>query len=290
MLRDNSYIKEPFYISAQLDTKFHSNEKISGSGSVIQVLPQETLLLVENNIPAIRSATLAPNGFCNNSRWVSFAHNFKHRSLQDFLPCFSNKTVYFLGDSTTRQFFDLLSDSLHLKVHVSDSSKYYHVPRYGRNDNHNISIYYRAHGLPIRNPGPPYLAPYISDTISSINYGGPSVALYINIGLHYVEYNPAIFIHRLKGIKQALMEHSRKYPQTKIIIKGMNVSNLKRLPFEWLIYRQNVILREFCKAVTNCLFIDLWDMTTLWPLTADYHPNGCLLIEQANVMFSKLCD
>lgn len=251
---------------------------------MIQVFPHE-----EQKGETNRGA-LGSNGYCSNSLWVSFTHDYEHKEIKDFVKCFADKTVYIMGDSTMRQFFDLITRPLGLEVNVIDNSKYYHVPRLGRNKQHNISIYYRAHGPPIRNPGPPSIAPYISDTISRINNGGPSVALFINIGLHYVEYNPAIFIHRLKGIKRALIEFSAKYPGTKIIIKGMNVSNLKLLPFEWLIYRQNVILKEFFKDVENCLFIDLWDMTTLWPLTVDYHPNKNILTEQANIMFSKLCE
>ena len=263
-----------------------------GSGSFIEVLPQQALLLNVRNpyYKRINGIISSPNGFFFKNRWVSFTHEYEFKDLKNFVRCFSNKVVYLLGDSTMRQFFDLMANPLDLKVYVNDSSKYYHVPRIGRNEKHNISVYYRAHGLPIRNPGPPSVAPYISDTISTIEQGGSNVVMFINIGLHYVEYNPFIYIHRLNGIKRALMDHSKKYPDTKIIIKGMNVSNLKLLPYEWLIYRQNSILREFFKELNNSVFIDLWDMTTLWPLTVDYHPNINILIQQANIMFNYVCD
>ena len=242
-----------------------------------------------NLLKTVNRAVSKPNGFCYNNRWMSFTHKYEFKDLKNFVRCFSNKVVYLLGDSTMRQFFDLMANPLDLKVYVKDDSKYYHVPRIGRNEKHNISVYYRAHGLPIRNPGPPSVAPYISDTISTIEQGGSNVVMFINIGLHYVEYNPFIYIHRLNGIKRALMDHSKKYPDTKIIIKGMNVSNLKLFPYEWLIYRQNSILREFFKELNNSVFIDLWDMTTLWPLTVDYHPNINILIQQANILFSYVC-
>ena len=286
-------LNKPFDIRTKLENTFQWCTHIIGTGHVINVLPNQAT----ENSKAVKvfsqifhtSGLPLPSGFSNNGRWVSFASQYENDDVKRWTKCFSNKVVYMLGDSTMRQFFDLLQPIVSLNVSVTHQSQYYHVPRTGINHEHNITIYYRAHGPPIRNPGPPSISPYISDTIDAINAGGKDVVLIINIGLHYVEYNPAIFIHRLRGIKQALIRHIGKFPRTRIIIKGMNVSTLKWLPFEWLIWRYNVILKKFFADIKSSVFIDLWDMTTLWPLTKDYHPLAPTLKEQAVLIFSYFC-
>ena len=114
-------------------------------------------------------------------------------------------------------------------------------------------------------------SPYITDITKEI-IGGRDVVIIINLGLHYVEYDPVFYIHRLIGIKKSLERHLEIYPGTKIIIKGMNIAKVKSLPFEWLVNRYDTILKNIFETLKNSVYVHLLDMTTLWPLTKDYHP------------------
>ena len=194
-----------------------------------------------------------------------------------------------LGDSTIRQFFLFAATELKLQTYQKDANLFWHVPRLGRHETFNITIYYRAHGLPIRLPGSPSLSPYITDITKEI-IGGRDVVIIINLGLHYVEYDPVFYIHRLIGIKKALERHLEIYPGTKIIIKGMNIAKVKSLPFEWLVNRYDTILKNIFETLKNSVYVHLLDMTTLWPLTKDYHPPNHIIREQAHLMFGYICD
>ena len=145
-----------------------------------------------------------------------------------------------------------------------------HILRTGRNDKLNISLYYRTHGLPFRLQGPPVICPYITDVIDAMETGGSDVLIIISLGLHYLEYHLSFFIRRLLGIKQAILRHLEKHPNTKFIIKGLNLSLAPHYPFEWLVLRYDLLLKEILK-LEKIVFIDLWDMTTVWPI-AYYHP------------------
>ena len=286
-------LNKPFDIIPQLKPKFHKDSKIIGSGSLLQVRSAHNTNELVKDTSLYKTSInsfLRPNGYSYNGHWVSLTHAYKTKPLNEFVKCFTHKVVYILGDSTMRQFFNLLVEPLSLNLSTSHylPSPYHHVLRAGRNQRTNTSVYYRCHGLPIRLAGPPSLSVYMTDLINGIETGGSNVIIIISIGIHYLEYHPAFFIHRLVGIKRALLCHISRFPETKIIVKGLNVSNNKQFPFEWLVYRYNVLLKEIFKDVKSVKFVDLWDMTTAWPLE-DYHPRNNVLFEQANLMFSTFC-
>ena len=224
-------------------------------------------------------------------QWVSFVRNYERPQAEDFAKCFSNKLVFMIGDSTMRQFFLFAAKEFKLQIRQKNETKFYHVPRLGISKKQNITIYYRAHGIPMRLSGPPNLCTYMTDIINEIT-GGKNVVIIITIGLHYIEFDPAFYIHRLIGIRKALEHHLNKYPETKIIVKGLNKSQLEKLgmPYEWLVIRYDKILREMFKDLKNSIYIDLLDMTTLWFLTKSYHPEEPVIREQAYLMFSYICD
>ena len=70
-------------------------------------------------------------------------------------------------------------------------------------------------------------------------------------------------------------------------IYDVTVTKASGLPFEWLIYRYHVILREFFNDV-GIRYLDLWDMTLLWP-TWEYHPETPVIQEQAFLMSRYVC-
>ena len=296
---DNLRLDKPFNIINEMKYRYRSYQHIFGNNYTFNVISKkheteaEALARIQKEVKSGKylgtSAAPQPTGFSHNNRWVSLVRNYDRPSMEKLAKCFSNKIVYLIGDSTMRQFFEFSREKFQLQLFETGGSSSYHVPRLGRHSKLNITIYYRAHGPPIRNPGPLTVAPYISDSIDGIKIGGKDVVLIINLGLHYIEYDPMFFIHRLRTVTSALAKHLKKFPETKIIIKGMNVANLATLPLEWLIFRYDVLLKETFKSIPNAIFVNLWDMTTLWPLTTDYHPPPMVIEEQAYLMFSYIC-
>ena len=276
-------------------SRFTWNQRIFGTNYKFKVHSngQKTESVIKEWIQkstAVGRFQMAPNGLSCNGQWVSFVRNYQRRSKESYAECFSNKVLYLIGDSTMRQFFEYMARLFPLNVKHTNGDKFYHAPRVGLHEKSNITIYYRAHGPPIRNPGPLSTATYITDVINEIKTGGKDVAIVINLGLHYIEYDPMFFIHRLQNVKKALQNHLEKFPETRIIVKGLNVAELKTLPLEWLVLRYDVLLREILADLKNAVFVDLWDMSTLWPLTVDYHPNDAMIEEQCQLIFSYVCD
>ena len=226
-------------------------------------------------------------GYFKNSQWNSILCNGL-KSFSNLEACLNNKVLFFIGDSTIRQFFYLAVQKLSLHVEGPDNSIIWQQPKVAYSTNHQThktTIFYRAHGPPLQNPGPPETRPYISDTISDLPVGGDQVYVIFNIGAHLVNYNANIFFHRLQGIKNAIVEHQKVFPNTKFILKGLNVVNMH---VEWFFYRYEILLRSVFKDMNNVLFLNLWDASTVWTLD-DYHPDKEMLEQQALMMFSYVC-
>ena len=153
----------------------------------------------------------------------------------------------------------------------------------------NITIYFRCHGTPMQNPGPPDSRPFIADTISNIPVGGSDVSVVINLGAHFYRFDPTMYIQRFEAIRKSIIRHHRKFPETKFIVKGLNVAFDDFLCWEWTIYRLEQILKTFFTDMNNVVFLDLWDFTTAWPLV-DIHPLGLRLEQQWFLMHSLICD
>jgi len=287
---------QPFNIIGQLGNYFKRYENIVGSLRHIHVLQKEpakdNFIYIQKEVAnrhSTNKSVAQPNGIGYHTQWISFERNYNRPKNQEFAKCFSNKVVFMFGDSTMRQFFLFAASEFNLSVYQKDNDKFWHVPRLGKHEKLNITVYYRAHGIPIRLPGPPSISPYITDVINEI-VGGRNVAIIINLGIHVAEYDPVFYIRRLSSIKKALKHHLAKFPETKVIIKGMNIAVVPTLPFEWLVNRYNTILREMFKNLRNAVFVDLLHMTTLWPVDGSYHPADHVIREQAYLLFSHICD
>ena len=226
--------KEPVDIRNMLNNFYHSYQFLKGNGFTVNVLPtdEETDSAILNRIrrnvgvenQLRNSTTQWPDGLGFRGQWVSLTDTYDRPTKEILQQCFANKVVYIIGDSTMLQFFTFFSSSLSLTVTESDKPRnYYHRLRVGRNAKLNTTFYYRAHGPPVRLLGTSGICPYVSDTIDSIQ-GGEGVVIFFNIGLHVLEYDPMIFIHRLNGIKKSLKFHLKKYSKTIVVIKGHNVT------------------------------------------------------------------
>ena len=227
-------------------------------------------------------------GYYKNKKWVSLQCHNTLVSPRQIGQCLKNKVIYVLSDSMIPQLVFFAQTHLKLDINVSDTHTYWQKPKFVRSNDEsdlNITVYYRAHGPPLPNPGPPSLLPYISDSISTIQKGGKNVYILISIGLHLLNYNPSYYIHRLKGIKLAIMRHHKVFPETRVIIKGLNLSEYD---FEWGLLRYNVILKKIFENMKNVIFFDSWDMTTVRP-QEDHHPNQSMVSDQALLLFGHLC-
>ena len=282
-LKDNSCV-----IDFNVTKKRIEVEPTKAHRSVVhQWLPRCKNIFAKSKSNPLPSVT----GYFLENKWNSLVckSNVTNYNFQRIQTCLQNKVVYFIGDSTTRQFFRFLVTKLSLKEIGTDATFVWAQPRVAFDEN-NITMYFRAHGQPLQNPGPPHTRPFVSDTISTI-VGGNNVFVVFNIGIHFYEINPKTFMHKLKYIRNAINKHHQKFPDTKFIIKGMNVVEPAD-SWDWPMFRYDVILKEYFRDMENVLFVNMRDLTTMRPLFRDIHPpdEGAVLHQECLLLLSYICE
>ena len=235
------------------------------------------------------------SGYGTNLTWNSLICRNKEliTKLNLFQNCLNNKVVYYLGDSTTRSFFYRSAELMKLKVvQLLNDTTLWQQPKIAYKVDPkapNITVYFRCHGSPMYNPGPPNLFPFIADTILNIPVGGKDVFVVLNFGIHLSRVDPSIYIQRLHVIQKAIIRHHAKFPETKFIVKGFNIVDIDDFSWEWTMYRFEQILKAVFTNMNNVVFLDLWDFTTAWPLT-ELHASLSKTTKQWFLMHSLMCD
>ena len=261
-----------------------------------QNLPSCGALFSNNAGTSIASVS----GYFDNQLWKSLVCQQKEMKIDKlhesnllfnhYEKCLQSKVIYMLGDSTIRQLFLKLAKELFLTVVNSMAALVWQQPRvaYDPKDINNITLYYRSHGPPMKNPGPPFSRPFIADSIKYIKIGGEKVFVVFTVGIHLHDIDPSIFLQRLKYIRNSILHHHKKFPDTKFVIKGM--SNIGSVFYwNWHLYRFEIILRKFFKDMDNVLFVKFWDLTSVWRLYKDIHPPENINEQEALLLLSFMC-
>ncbi|XP_076817776.1 NXPE family member 3-like [Clavelina lepadiformis] len=272
----------------ETSTTFGKFGEITGSGLKIEVTPKKEFSAFGHYGTEYRG-TVLPSGYFQNGRWESLQQTLPIESVASSRDCFSNKIVFFLGDSTIRQFFEAAVNTFKLTHRGLQSGIDRQAPHIAESKENNITIYYRTHGMPLELTGLASTRPYVSDIIESLDFlqiGGPDVYLVLNVGVHMIHYHAFDYLHRLMGIKKAIVDHLKIHPETRFIIRGMNVVECTH---EWALFRFETIMREVFKDLKDTVVLNLWDLTTIIPL-ADYHPKNVALDEEVRLLFSYVCN
>nr|XP_026695135.1 NXPE family member 3-like isoform X1 [Ciona intestinalis] len=236
------------------------------------------------------------SGFYLNGQWQSLQCEPRVATLPPE-QCLQNKVIYCLGDSTMRQWYFALKKHLQLndnptKMQGRPNQDVWQVPRVGYRPSHNITVYYRAHGLPLHNPGPPESHTFIVDTLKEIDTAnGENTLVVINLALHFQLVDPLFYIQRLQAVRSAILELQRRTPGVKVFIRGCirHRNTMKVVPTEWYSYRLNKILRKTFASLPGVGFIDVWSMTTVLPNLENIHPTDERVWDHIRLFMSYFC-
>jgi len=228
-------------------------------------------------------------GYFANGLWYSTVCNNSIKTLEAGRSCLRNKIIYFIGDSTVRQWHVELASFLKIRDQTFGPSVSWSIPRTAKDERNNFIMEYRAHGQPLHNPGNRGSRPPIVETLNKITPDDNSETIVVfNLGSHFVLYDPDIFLYRLKAIRRALDSLKKRLPNVKIFIKGnvrnREVSNL--IPGEWVIYRLDQILRQYFNDIS---YIDTWSMSSVHPQKS-VHADQTMLRHFIAMFLSQMCD
>lgn len=265
---------------------------IKGSGNILSVTkakPREIKLTVTSYDSKASLDPMTPTGWFYKSKWTSTKLKMFDYNRHLLEKCIRNKALYFMGDSTIRQWYSYFVQELNLKSSGPDNSIVWSERQQAISRRHNLTMYYKSHGPPLHNPGPPSARPYITNSLDELTKGGKGTVVLITMGLHFELFDPVVFAERIRAIKQAAQNLIHRLPGIHIYIKGLHWHASALLcPSPWLSYRYDAMLRKEFEDIAHVTHVSMWDLTMLMD-NQKLHPVDQILQKMIALFLSYIC-
>uniref|UniRef100_A0A672J7B5 Neurexophilin and PC-esterase domain family, member 3 n=1 Tax=Salarias fasciatus TaxID=181472 RepID=A0A672J7B5_SALFA len=249
--------------------------------------------LLGKRISVMSSSRWRPSGFYYHGVWRSLGG----AAVQQFTPeqmtrCLQGKKVLMYGDSTIRQWFEYLNQTLpairQFDLHTSKQTG----PLMAMDYTNNIMVTFRCHGPPIRFG----LVPigelrYIANELDSV-IGGSDTVIVLGIWSHFSTFPMEVYIRRLMSIRRAVVQLLARAPETVVIVQTANLKTLTLYETltnsDWYSMQRDKALRAVFKG-TGVHLVDAWEMTLAHHLPHNLHPDRPIIKNMINVLLSYVC-
>ncbi|XP_072029281.1 NXPE family member 3-like isoform X1 [Amphiura filiformis] len=231
-------------------------------------------------------------GFYFKDMWHSLVCHNRDFTLPEVTKCLQNQTLYFLGDSTIRQWYEyfvrfILKDTIVEKLAAMPGFG----PNFATDEAHDIHLKYIFHGYPIReNKAVVKDIKYMPNTIDDIVQENKVVVM-ITIWAHFAGTNLTYYRNRLYKIRDSIQRLKSRYPSTRVLIKSANTQgNVRsRNAAPWYFWVLDQVMREIISGIENVTIIDVWDMTIGHHSGYNIHPQIGVIAQEINMLLSFLC-
>ncbi|KAM4697264.1 NXPE family member 3-like [Discoglossus pictus] len=231
-----------------------------------------------------------PSGFYYQDVWesrVCLAHSFINPS--SVASCLRGKLIYMFGDSTLRQWWESLVNFVpslkEINLHVPHQTG----PLLATDTEHNYLVQWRAHQKPLSMERI-WIQDlhYIASELDQLG-GRKGLVIVVNCWAHFSSYPVAIYVERLRSIRNAMIRLLKRSPETKILIKTANTGYNLAHTNEWLSLQLDTVMRAmFSKLPVTIL--DAWQMTSSHRLkTENIHPDKLIVKNEVDLMLSFIC-
>ncbi|XP_062374014.1 NXPE family member 3-like isoform X2 [Sardina pilchardus] len=271
---------------ALMDSK-HVNRWLKGDARLLRVNASNATIGVRQPCkPGL--PTPIPAGFYLKDVWTSFVCAARHFTVNDTAKCLKGKNVYVMGDSTSRQWFEFLIQTVPTLKRLDLHSVYHTGPLMAVDMQNNINLHYRSHGLPLRCLKTPLASlHYMSNEIDDM-VGGPHAVIVFNMWAHFTNYPLTFFAYNVFLVRRAVVKLLRRAPGTKVVIKTANTGYKDIYGSDWLSMQLDRILREAFRDV-GVYILDVWQMTACHYNKEDIHPAPVVIRNEVDILLSFVC-
>ncbi|XP_070268750.1 NXPE family member 3-like isoform X4 [Myotis yumanensis] len=229
-----------------------------------------------------------PSGFFHRGVWHSLSCSGRSFSTVDsILGCLAGHVIHMMGDSTLRQWWEYLRDTVPslkpMDLHVT----YQTGPLMAVETTRNIVLHWRAHGWPLRSLRTPVAS--LHSVVRELGglAGGPHTVVVLGLGAHFTTFPPSVFVQRLAGIRAAVAALLAREPHTLVVIKLANTGYKSVYGSDWFTLQVNRLLRA-AFADLRVAFVDAWEMTSSLALPDSIHP-GRLIVQNEAIFYGVAC-
>nr|XP_027808714.1 NXPE family member 3-like isoform X1 [Marmota flaviventris] len=234
-------------------------------------------------------STPKPSGFYHQDVWHSLAcSNRPFPTVSSILGCLAGHIIHMMGDSTLRQWWEYLRDTVPSLKPVDLHSIYQVGPLMAVETTRGIVLHWRAHSWPLRSKRTPVAS--LHSVVRELGglAGGPHTVVVLGLGAHFTTFPPSIFARRLAGIRAAVMALLEREPRTLVVIKLANTGYKSVYGSDWFTLHMNRLLRS-AFAGLRVAFVDAWEMTSSLALPDNIHPGKLTVSNEVNLLLSFIC-
>ncbi len=242
-----------------------------------------------------QSNTPHTSGFYFNDTWVSLNRPTLVPNRQNFIQCIKDKTLYFLGDSTLRQWFLYIIEEIEqIKFNktITKNNRFAIGMDNWNSATYKIAMKYHHHGFPsVAKWASTKDVHYIANMIDSLPYDRPQTVYFLSIWAHFTVTDLNFFRGRLRSIKRALTRLHRRNPTAVIIVKGANTREYDILLSynNWYQDQLNSVLIEEFTGLHNVFIVDVWPMTLGHYSSWKIHPVDVVVKNELALALPHVC-
>ncbi|XP_071500336.1 NXPE family member 3-like [Diadema antillarum] len=235
-------------------------------------------------------------GYYLDLKWFSNHCSLRTWKAPDAYKCLTNKTLYFHGDSTARQYYEFLVQTLpELKPNPPTKQSNWKVgPSLAESELLNCSIHYRHHGYPIRNNWTnatevKYIADALDEMVATEN-----TVFFFTIWAHMTTVTLESYEERVRLIRKAVERLHARSPRTLVVIKSANTREQNSVASclttsDWYARSLDLKLREIFADYKHVAFIDQWAMSVAFSDKDNVHPVEAVIRGGVRTLLSYMC-
>ena len=233
----------------------------------------------------------SPTGFSISKYWrFNNCWNTFRSTNKNLRKCLDGKMISFLGDSTLRQYFEVLANSMRIPIQSDDFNK----SAYSRLN--NIYMTWRKHEMPFQNREL-FEQEKVRSTTSQIDQlandeflPGNSLIVVVHYGSHLQAFPPDVYRYRLRLLVSSLKRLLQKKPETTIFVKGAAPVIADTHWFDpriSLIFNE-VLFQEFADLYNQVIYLDVFSIYVA-NNEQNLHPFGQTLVNQVQQLMAYIC-
>ncbi|KAM4706257.1 NXPE family member 3-like [Rhinophrynus dorsalis] len=230
-----------------------------------------------------------PSGFYYQDVWQSRVCRNRHfPKPSNITECLSGKILYMFGDSTTHQWWRYLVGFIpslqHIDLHIIPPG-----PELAIDTTYNFAVQWQMHQGPLTmtHSAIPELR-YTVNELDRIGGGKKGLVIVINCLAHFILLPVRIYVHRLRGIRGAVVRLLKRSPQTNVLIKSGNTGYMHIHASDWLSLQLDLVMRAMFSGLPVTI-LDTWQMTSCHYLPQDLHPGRVIVMNEVDLMLSFIC-
>ncbi|XP_069495885.1 NXPE family member 2-like [Ambystoma mexicanum] len=232
-----------------------------------------------------------PGGYALHNTWTPRSCSMKRFPSQDEInDCLKWKSIYMMGDSTLRQWMLYLTANVKTLKELDLYETGWQKTLLAVDVERNIQVKWKKHGNPftcdfysIREE---LTIPRQIDLVG----GNRHTVIAISLGAHFRAFPLHLFIRRLINIRRAIERLHLRSPETRVVIKTENTSDMER-DFEKLSDFHGILQYSILNSIFQGLrvgIVDAWDITTAFA-TDNMHPSPTVIENEMNLFLTLIC-